>query len=257
MGQPRRPDQSFDPPPASVSPNSQGGIFRGHLVLVFGSAGQSVGVFVYTPGTTPATGNQPLAWITNQTVDPYNNPVLPDLGAGDLAGNQTVLTSIGLTVQSSAGHVVGTLSYIASAHPAFYLEASAFSALMSDPIAAVLPGSPPNPVPETWHTVSVFGIGFAAGSPAPRFRIEPVGSAGVVRLAGVVSVTANTLAAATMFTLNAGYHPTFTQSFVTTNSTGTVAGGSVSVTTGGVVQCAPASANGDAVFLDGITFPID
>jgi hypothetical protein len=88
-GTPPRPVNAPNAPTgAVVSPGVTGGTFIGHLVIVFGPAGEPVGVFVYALGTTPAAGNPPIAWITSQTADPFGNPVEAGVGSADSGGDR-------------------------------------------------------------------------------------------------------------------------------------------------------------------------
>jgi len=88
-GTPPRPVNAPSAPTgAVVSPGVSGGTFVGHLVLVFGAAGEPVGVFVYALGTVPAAGNPPVAWMTSQTADPFGNPVEAGVGSADSGGDQ-------------------------------------------------------------------------------------------------------------------------------------------------------------------------
>jgi hypothetical protein len=89
--QPRPINAPSAPSGAVVSPGVTGGTFVGHLVVVFGLAGEPVGVFVYAVGTTPAKGNPPIAWMTNQTADPYGNPVEAGVGSADSGGDRNWL----------------------------------------------------------------------------------------------------------------------------------------------------------------------
>ena len=117
---------------------------------------------------------------------------------------------------------------------------------------------------ETWHTVGAagqpaFAAGFAAGSSAPRFQLEPI-NGGRVRLAGQVNLTANQLSSATIFTLPAGYIPARTHTFSvpSTLSGGFNSGFIIEIDNAtGVVKELPAGSNGNSVVLDGICFELD
>lgn len=115
-------------------------------------------------------------------------------------------------------------------------------------------------VAETWHTAAL-QTGFATGGSdqAPRFRYEPI-AGGQVRLDGTVYTNAATAANALMFTLDPGYRPTTRKRFTGVNSvSGNTLGATlVNVATTGAVTLGPAaSATGQQIVLDGITFPVD
>lgn len=102
MGQPRRPDQSFNPPTAAVAASGAAGTFRGRLVTVFGANG---GVFVYSP--TPGT-NQLVASIVAQAgTDQYGNKILA--GITSYVGSTAVnLGGTGLTYYTNSSGQTGT-----------------------------------------------------------------------------------------------------------------------------------------------------
>jgi hypothetical protein len=83
----RRPDQVSQPPVTPVSPGAAAGIVRARQVIVSGIA---EGVFVYNG--TPAKGNEPIVSITNQSADPFGNPVVPGLDVTQGAITGTVIT---------------------------------------------------------------------------------------------------------------------------------------------------------------------
>lgn len=118
---------------------------------------------------------------------------------------------------------------------------------------------------DVWHMVGAagepaFSAGFAAGSPAPRFRMYPDKT---VRLAGRVSVTAAVGAFAQIFQLPAAYQPASEARNLTANSLSgyTPAAGSlppsVIVFANGSVEVNVAGANGNFVDLENITFALD
>lgn len=116
---------------------------------------------------------------------------------------------------------------------------------------------------ETWHVVGAGGQppflnSFTAGGTAPRFQVEAVGG-GRVRLSGAVNTGAVTAANTAIFTLPAGYRPSRTLAFVTSNNITayTLGQASVQVITTGDVQLVPAGTAGKFVLLDGICFELD
>lgn len=62
-----------------VQPGVSSAIVIANYVIVFGPTGTPTGVFVYQPGTKPALGNPPVAWMTAASKDPYGN-TLPATG---------------------------------------------------------------------------------------------------------------------------------------------------------------------------------
>ena len=105
---PGRPDQR------GVAPASGGQVVRARLVIVYGPTGAIVGVFVYQPGTTPAHGNPPVAWMTAATSDPYGNPVQPQIGSQAANGQGVLLQGANLVFRGSAatGNKLAALSAI-------------------------------------------------------------------------------------------------------------------------------------------------
>lgn len=112
---------------------------------------------------------------------------------------------------------------------------------------------------ESWHTMTL-AAGFTAGTPPPRYRLEPVGSGGVVRLSGAINLTANQAAATTFFTLPAGYRPAVDHFFGYGYNImfGFAAGNNlVGVTTGGLLQIGVSGNSGDFFVLDNMVFELD
>jgi hypothetical protein len=87
--------------PAGVAPPGNVGVFRGKLVIVYGPSGTISGVFVYAPGTTPAKGNPPIAWMTGGTSDPYGNTVTPQIGSQASNGQGVVLQGADILLPGS------------------------------------------------------------------------------------------------------------------------------------------------------------
>lgn len=121
----------------------------------------------------------------------------------------------------------------------------------NDPSTSVLP--------ETWHTMTLTAGQFTAGGTPPRFRLEPIGGGGVVRLTGAVNLVINQAAGTTFFTLPSGYHPAAQKSIVCANDlAGAIASNPVlQITTGGALQLGVAGNAGQFIVLDGVTFELD
>jgi hypothetical protein len=86
-------------PSPGVQPGVSSGVIFARYVIVFGPAGNPVGVFVYTPGTTPGAGNPPDISITQGTTDPYTNTVRPGVwvyGTASSAGLEAIGGTAGL-----------------------------------------------------------------------------------------------------------------------------------------------------------------
>jgi hypothetical protein len=146
----------------------------------------------------------------------------------------------------------------------YYTLGLAGASIAAGSVTAVQPGTGTSranvAVPETWHTAAL-GAGFTTNvaDQVPRYRFEPI-AGGQVRLDGVVYTSAATAAGATMLTLPLGYRPTARKRFndVTSVSGNTLGATLVEVLATGVVELAPAaSAAGQQIVLDGITFPVD
>ncbi len=64
-----------------------------NVLLVFGSG--SVGVFIYTPGTTPGPGNPPVISVTESATDPFGNPVAGGVTVNGPNGSYININSTG------------------------------------------------------------------------------------------------------------------------------------------------------------------
>lgn len=77
---PRRPDQSYDPPPPAISPSS-GDIVRAREVIIIGTGGL---VLVYDPAA--AAGDLIASIAGNATTDQYGNTVVQGIVSYDFFG---------------------------------------------------------------------------------------------------------------------------------------------------------------------------
>lgn len=114
-------------------------------------------------------------------------------------------------------------------------------------------------LPESWHALSL-GAGFTsnAADQAPRIRLDGLGG-GIARLDGVVYTSAATAAGATIATV-AAYAPKLRKRFpADTSFSGYAAGATgIMVSAAGVITAGPAaSAAGQQLILDGMSWPID
>lgn len=109
---PQRLDQRYNPPDLPAVAPTSAGIERARIVLVFGPSGSLVGVFVYAAGTTPAAGNPPIAWMSNQSTDPFGNS-LPSTtgvaGTGSFTAGNTIIKTSGVFTYSSLPPALGGL----------------------------------------------------------------------------------------------------------------------------------------------------
>lgn len=97
----RRVDQRRAPATAATAPGSSSTI-RVRVIIVTGAGD---GVFVYAPGTTPALGNPPIAWMGGGLVDPFGN-VLPSTtgiaASGTFQAGDTIITPSGVFIYGGA-----------------------------------------------------------------------------------------------------------------------------------------------------------
>lgn len=63
-----------------------------NTLVAAGPAGTVVGVFVYAPGTIPALGNLPIAWVTQSSQDPFGNNLPQGPGPAGGAPAKDVVT---------------------------------------------------------------------------------------------------------------------------------------------------------------------
>ena len=112
----RRPDQQSQPPAAAVQPGSSSGVVTARLVIVSG-AGVS-GVFVYSG--TPGLGNPPIVSITNASVDPFGNTVVPglDVTQGSITG--TTITGGTISGTTISGATFDGTDFIINTAGAFF-----------------------------------------------------------------------------------------------------------------------------------------
>lgn len=266
MGMPMRPDQVFNPPPAALAPSSQTGFFIGRRVVVFGSGTSFSGVFVYDP--VPGAGNLIASIASAAGTDPYNNAYDQGITTYGPGSSLTQLLNGLVTQDDNAGDewVLAPVSISGVTYYQFQKSTGTVATAFFNSSANLI-GSPPGSAgnPETWHGfASIYGSHFTDGTPAARYRFEPVGSAGQVRFSGQIKCTATSGAGTTICTLPAGYRPSETQVFLTTNdlsgAVGSVTaalGGTIEVLSTGLVNIVPSASSGNVLWLDGVTFALD
>jgi hypothetical protein len=86
-----------------VAPGGAAGVFKGRLVVVFGS-GTGSGIFIYSG--TPGAGNPPVLWAVapGVTQDPFGNTVAAVLGAGNPSGANTQIDATGDITLTGTGN---------------------------------------------------------------------------------------------------------------------------------------------------------
>jgi hypothetical protein len=142
-------------------------------------------------------------------------------------------------------------------HISFYAGASAnlVCDISSSYLNAANPASPG--VIETWHTATITGTGYTAGSPAPAYKLYADNTAA---LTGSVNVASGS-GGAVFLTLPSQYRPVTAKKFPAAFSAGTpVASGNAQVTvnTSGAVQFSAVPTGSAFTFaLDGMRFALD
>lgn len=96
-------------PSPGIGPG-QSAVTRARVVIVSGPTGAVNGVFVYSPGTTPALGNPPVAWITASSSDPFGNTLPSATGIIIGTGNPTSGPVVGLGQGQLTGYAAGELA---------------------------------------------------------------------------------------------------------------------------------------------------
>lgn len=266
--------------------DQNGNAFFGNVVIsgTFGGSFfelTTAGFFLYS--STPAAGNLIASIASAAGVDGFGNAyragisaygasgLITAYGSGAFAGAFAQLVQNSLELADSTGATSGIAAIVIGG--IHYLEIFRGSA---DPLYIAAPGVPTDVAtivanepavagtPEVWHTLAL-NAGFAAlaGFAAPRYRFEPVGSGGQVRLAGALSLTANQVIGAAFATMPAAYRPSFSQYFLTASS---LAGGVgtqtetvrvINATGGGALELGNSGNTGNYVLLEGITYVMD
>jgi hypothetical protein len=258
----------------------------GVLSVVIVAANQpGTGIFIYSG--TPAAGNSPIAWITNNSLkDPFGNS-LPGL-AGSIgsvggSGSFQAFTWASSFLQwysasSQNGPWTNGASVVAGNNVDGDLDISTGTATPMDIYlgnGSIVVRAPTaignltgvsfelghgwvaqiNQADETWNTMSL-PAGFTAGAVAPKYRLMPDNT---VRLRGGFTLNGAQAANTVFWTIPANYVPAINQFYAApTNLSGYVAGGiSVRVLAAGTAQIGVNGINGNFVTLDGLTFTLD
>lgn len=207
------------------------------------------GMYIYSP--TVAFGNlkESIGIAPSITHSPKGEVILPgDTNYGTIPGPALVAlqkTQSGI-VAYKATNFNGP--WTAEANLGF----DATNKIMSLTLAAFasVAGTAANPTDvktDVWNTISSFGTGFAAGSPAPAYRLYPDNS---VRLQGVVDVTGTVAVGNVMFTLP--YTFPKAANFNTPNTLSGFAAGKAtySMNTTGSVAVQSTGVSGNLLWLD-------
>jgi hypothetical protein len=243
------------------------GIITARILVIEGNT--VTGLFEYAGN--PGPGNPPIAYSTQSLADPFGN-ALP-ISGGFVANNSpnnswAQLTAAGVSAGLKMSDTNSNLWTLVSAviagtsaieilgpiNSGLFIKENAGGGALS--IVAQDPAQPLGTL-ETWHNIVPVG-NFAAGSTTPRFRLEPVGSRGVVRLSGLIDVTGAVAANTVFFTMPTGYIPSRTHLFLTaSNTTGAnFNNATYYVDNLGNLTIGGAAANGQVFWLDG-TYELD
>jgi hypothetical protein len=224
-------------------------------VIIFG---EDDAVFVYNG--TPALNSLAVS-ITSTSYtgnDPYGNSVLSGVTLyqkSSFTGNYIAQNLAGLqTNYFTSPTEAGPWGHVTNASWEFD-DANGVLAWLG---AMTIGGSDVNPTvieTDSWHTVTSFGTGFAAGTWPPQYRLYPDNT---WHLRGQVSITAAVAGGNTIFQLPSG--PAIEAHFATgCTLTGYAAGDTTfGVSTSGTLFMGPTGgANGNDIFLDGVVIPLD
>lgn len=221
----RRPDQVVSPPPAVLAPGGAAGVFRGRLVIVYGT-GPGSGVFVYDP--SPGAGNL-VASITEASTDQYGNGTIP--GAIASYGGTVGYAALGSGAVIIRRYTDATAAQVSGGGGRLILHSGQATAGDDDvwlylndssqggPEVVISPGlsgtapifivttEPGNPgTAETWHPLTLAsGWSAVSGFPTPGYRLNALGN---VELTGRIT-HASLASSGLIANLPAGYYSTY------------------------------------------------
>ena len=239
----RFPYEGRPQPPGAVS--GQGQNVRARTVIVSGPGG---GVFVYSP--SPGPGHL-IGSVSNAAFDPFGNPVI--------AGSASYIPGLAAVAMAAGKFFFYNWTGTAWASFASFIPFGAAVQLSGAPFnsTAGTAAAPTVITTDTWHNVTAFGAGFAAGVPAPQYALLPWGVNGLSALAlrGQVVLTAATAVNAVMFTVPFTFGVQADFGGLPTNLAGNALGARLVrlAAGGGNVQCQVVGANTNFVIIDGIT----
>lgn len=234
------------------------------LIVLFEEDTGFSGLFGYSPA--PGNGNLIFSVAATSGTDPFSNSYQAGVVSYGSAGNAAAFAQLiagALRVESAAS---SQFQLLASGPPGtsfMWLQHGTGGPPLQISETGRVTGTQPATVatPETWHVMALDGVNFQAlpGFQIPRYRYEPTGTGGLVRLDGAIEVLTAQATGAPFFTLPAAYRPTEPHYFLTPN---TLSGGSgqiesLRVQTSGQVQLGHSGAATNYLFLDGAVFPLD
>jgi hypothetical protein len=234
-----------------MTPDDQNLFF---VIVVAGGAGS--GIFVYSPSA--GAGNLVASIAGSAGTDPYGNAypagIMDQTGAGGL---QTVIHDAGITMSKNSGVLAPPIITLVDNTVGPPNTTVVRSGSITTPV--VIGTTPVTGLAETWHALTPLGTGYAAGTPAPQYRMNALGN---VELAGqVVGTTVANLS--TIASLPTGY---FSAASAFRMAVPLLSGAAapivgqnfhVNLTTGGALQLAGLSATGNyTLALDGIVIPL-
>ena len=221
-----RPDQAWRPGPGTtIAPGGAAGVFRGRLVIVYGT-GPGSGVFVYDPA--PGPGNL-VASITEASTDPFGNATIPGavasyggvVGYAALGSGAVIIRrytdATAAEVSGGGGQLILHSGQATAGDNDVWLYLNAASA--GGPQVVITPGlsgtgplfiattEPGNSfTPETWHPLALTsGWSAVSGFPTPGYRLNALGN---VELTG--RITHASLATSGLIAdLPSGYYSTY------------------------------------------------
>lgn len=225
------------------------------------------GLFVYSTAQ-PAPNHLIVSISPIQTQDSVGNLVEPYIGLYNDGFSQPAMTisPTAITfydVVGNTGAVEHQFTEVKDAGGFFYLTArysATSNILYINENGYILPQQPGQSgvVPEVWHNLTLNAAVWIpfAGAATPRFRLEPIGSGGIVRLDGVVQAVVANPVNTVIATLPVGYRPAAGFKSLATSGPAT-SYGQLSITTAGVISIGLACPINDGYSLDNITFPVD
>jgi hypothetical protein len=259
-----------------------------NVVVVAGPTGAVVGVFVYAPGTTPALGNLPVAWMTDGTKDPFGNvlPAIQVVSLNTATSAYAALHNGSVQVFPGSGTAAGTMfagtGFLELDSPAESgLDTAGKVDLFSHLASPLTAGNPAfqftNVVPylpsltgigqwvaqdpasvgtaETWHAMTLAnGWTNDAGFAVAAYRLT---NNNEVEIVG--TIVATTATSSTFFTLPAGYRPAHSQTRPA-GATGGVAAGTapfITCTSAGVLSENNVGIGAANILTFGCTFSLD
>jgi hypothetical protein len=260
MTTPPRPDQDIAPPAAVLAPGGAAGVFKGRLVIVFGTGFS--GVFVYSPA--PGAGNLIASVAALAGTDPYGN-TYPSGISSQSGGIEAILSGKELSWDAPADHpsnlpaifaapsaAIGNSLEITTGTGSGGVTAGAltlYDSAASSTVSAIPSGSPGifvafgcPLVTDTWHAMPAMSVGWTASGFA-KYRLTAQGDLQVAfqDLVPGSDTDGTTIWAAS--SLPAAYRPPANHRVVCYTdilrqpSAGVFSGAALSFQTDGSVQC--------------------